>query len=250
MTAPPLPEPAPASGWPAPAPGWSIDEAGVHSPDARLPWAEIAEFVAIQDEEGYTDVRVITRDGRSRRIPGLTRTPAQYAHQDGAAQLRALNAVAAARRRPSELAFPVQLRTETGTRVGAAIGVTVLAALTGLLVAVTMYSAVSGAAFMALFFLPMAAITGGVAALMLRAGWVTATITDQEVVLRTPLRPPRRIPLRDVVGFAHHCRGPSRACSLRTTVPTGVQHVALPGRDPEYRLPALDAYVRERTAHH
>lgn len=71
-----------------------------------------------------------------------------------------------------------------------------------------------------------------------------------EVVLRTPLRPRRRIPLRDIVGFSHHSRGQSRACSLTIImVPTGFRNVDLPGRDPEYRLPALDTYVRKRTAH-
>lgn len=99
-----------------PAPGRSIDDAGVRSPDARLPWTDIAEFVAIEDDEGCSDVRVVTRDGRSRWIPGLTMTPAQYAREDGAGQIAAPNGVAAARRRPSQLAFPVQLRTETGAR--------------------------------------------------------------------------------------------------------------------------------------
>lgn len=246
VSAAPLPDPAPAGGWPVPAPGWSIDDAGVRSPrSGRTPWSEVDEFVQLEDDGGRAQVHLVTRDGRSQRIDGLATNVAALT-RERAGQVEALNAVAAARRRPSELAFPVRLRTEARVRIATSAGAAVALALAVFLVVVAVREALPTEPLMALFLLPAAALMCWPAVWLLRAGWRTATISRDEVVLRTPLRR-RRIPIADVVSFAHHNRVRGRrSCTARIRVGSGprTSSIKLPGSDPDYRLPALDAHVR------
>lgn len=231
-----------------PAAGWRIDEAGVLSPRGRrTPWAEIDRFEQIDDENDRTHVYLVTRDGISVRIPGLDTNIAGLT-RERAGQLEALNAIAAARRRPSELTFPVRLATSTLTRVGSTLAAVVLAALAVALLLVGVRDAARELPALGAVMVVAAVLCGGASVLMLHTGWRSATITMHEVVLRSPLWR-RSIPLSDVIRFAHHTRwNDARTCRVlvRHHPPSKKRWSGfdLPGRDPDYRLPALDAYVQ------
>lgn len=248
MDAPPLRNPAPEGGWPEPTRGWRIDDAGLLTPRGRrTPWAAIDRFVQVEDGDGVSRVRAVLRDGRSFTVPGLSTTFAGLT-RERAAQLDALNTIAAARRQPSVLVFPVVLRTSLLHRVASGVSAAALGVLAVAEVWVAATSAeLRDAPLVGLFLLVTGGLLAWAAAWLLHHGWRSATITVNDVTVRSPFGR-RRVPLAKVFAFSHHtAHGGARSCTaLYWSDEAGRRssRLALPGRDPDYRLPALDAYVK------
>ena len=99
----------------------------------------------------------------------------------------------------------------------------------------------------ALLIVVSAMLSAWASALLLHQGWQNATITVNDVVVRSPFTL-RRVPLAKVFAFQHHSRSLGRrTCGVLYWLDEPGRRsarLALPGSDPEYRLPALDAYVR------
>lgn len=102
-------------------------------------------------------------------------------------------------------------------------------------------------ALVGLFLLVTGGLLAWAAAWLLHHGWRSATITVNDVTVRSPFGR-RRVPLAKVFAFSHHtAHGGARSCTaLCWSDEAGRRssRLALPGRDPDYRLPALDAYVK------
>lgn len=234
--------------WPTPTHGVRIDEDGVRWADGSLlPWVEIDRFVQIDDEHEWRHVHVIDRAGRNRRIPGLGANFVGVI-RERAAEVAQLNEVAVARQRPSELVFPVRLRSTMWQRVGSAACALVMVGLAVMNVVVLVTSRELGEApLVALIMVAMAVTLAATGAWLLHQGWRWATITADEVTVRTPFRR-SRVPLAKVFAFQLYRAGAGRrACGILYWVDEPGRRSArlpLPGSDPEYRLPALDAYVR------
>lgn len=233
--------------FPTLAAGWRIDPTGIAHPRGYIPWADVDELVQVEDGDDVTHVQVVLRNGNAVRIPGLSTTFAGLI-KERQEQLDALNATYVTQRQPSVLTFPVVLRTTRLHRTLSTLAAAVLGTLAVVSVVVVVTSGeLREVPMVALLIVVSAMLSAWASALLLHQGWQKATITVNDVVVRSPFTL-RRVPLAKVFAFQHHNRHVGqRSCGAlfgRDEPGRRWGRLALPGPDPEYRLPALDAYAK------
>ncbi len=232
--------------FPVPSRGWCLDESGITHPRGRIPWSEVAEVVQGEDGDDVTHVQAVLRSGNAVLIPGLSTTFTGLV-RERREELAALNAWVAQRRTPSQLTFPVVLRTTTTHRVVSGVVAVALLGLAVVEVVIGLTSGLEELPLVALFLVIAGGLMAWAAILLVHQGWRSATITLNDVVVLSPFMR-RWVPLAKVFAFQHYSSSLGRrTCGVLYWLDEPGRRsarLALPGSDPEYRLPALDAYVR------
>lgn len=138
------------------------------------------------------------------------------------------------------------LRTTTTHRVVSGVVAVALLGLAVVEVVIGLTSGLEEAPLVALFLVIAGGLMAWAAILLVHQGWRSATITLNDVVVRSPFMR-RRVPLAKVFAFQHYSSSLGRrTCGVLYWLDEPGRRsarLALPGSDPEYRLPALDAYV-------
>ncbi|MBB1494711.1 hypothetical protein J4N02_15055 [Propioniciclava sp. MC1595] len=139
------------------------------------------------------------------------------------------------------------LRTTTTHRVVSGVVAVALLGLAVVEVVIGLTSGLEELPLVALFLVIAGGLMAWAAILLVHQGWRSATITLNDVVVRSPFMR-RWVPLAKVFAFQHYSSSLGRrTCGVLYWLDEPGRRsarLALPGSDPEYRLPALDAYVR------